>query len=142
MATNATREVDLMARSRVRARGLTKPSAHIAVVIPAFRVENRIAEVIAQMPSFVRTIIAVDDRSPDATGRLLEELASTNPRLVVIHHEHNQGVGGATQSGFREALIKGADIIVKVDGDGQMDPRFIKDLITPVLAGQAEYTKG
>jgi dolichol-phosphate mannosyltransferase len=142
MKTDATREVDLMASPRVRARGLMKPSAHIAVVIPAFRVENHIVEVIAQMPSFVRTIIAVDDRSPDATGRLLDELASSDRRLVVIHHERNQGVGGATQSGFREALIKGADIIVKVDGDGQMDPRFIKDLIAPILAGQAEYAKG
>jgi dolichol-phosphate mannosyltransferase len=94
------------------------------------------------VPSFVQTIIAVEDHSPDGTGWLLDRLAAINQRLVVIHHEKNQGVGGATRSGFREALRRGADIVVKVDGDGQMNPLHINELIAPILAGRAEYTKG
>ena len=54
---------------------LPEPSIHVAVVIPAYRVENHIAEVIALMPALVRTIIAVDDKSPDDTGQLLDQLA-------------------------------------------------------------------
>jgi dolichol-phosphate mannosyltransferase len=117
-------------------------SPNVAVVIPAFRVENYVAGVISGIPSGVQTIIAVEDRSPDSTGEVLDRLASIERRLVVIHHDQNKGVGGATQSGYREALRRGADIVVKVDGDGQMDPEYIERLVAPIVAGQAEYTKG
>jgi glycosyltransferase involved in cell wall biosynthesis len=116
--------------------------SHVAVVIPAFRVEDYIAEVIEEVPAFVRTIIVVDDRSPDRTGELLERLARTNQRLVIIHHEKNQGVGGATLSGYREALRREADVIVKLDGDGQMNPAYVEKLVVPILTGKAEYVKG
>jgi dolichol-phosphate mannosyltransferase len=114
----------------------------LAVVIPAFRVEDYIAAVITRMPPIVRTIVAVEDQSPDSTGELLDRLTSTDRRLVVIHHEQNKGVGGATLSGYREALRRGADIVIKVDGDGQMNPDYIERLVTPIVTGQAEYTKG
>jgi len=117
-------------------------SCHVAVVIPCYRVQDFVASVIDRVPSLVQTIIAVDDYSPDGTGRLLDELVQANRRLVVIHHASNQGVGGATKSGYREALRRGADVIVKLDGDGQMNPACIEQLVSPVLAGQAEYTKG
>jgi dolichol-phosphate mannosyltransferase len=90
----------------------------------------------------VRTIIAVDDQSPDGTGKLLDQVAHTDLRLVVIHHETNRGVGGATKSGYLEALRRGADVIVKLDGDGQMNPEYIEALVAPIVAGQAEYVKG
>jgi glycosyltransferase involved in cell wall biosynthesis len=121
---------------------LTNTSHHVIVVIPAFRTENCIAEVISRVPPFVRTIIAVDDCSPDGTGQLLDQLARTDKRLVVLHHEKNQGVGGATKSGYREALRRGADVVVKLDGDGQMSSDYLESLVSPILAGQAEYTKG
>ena len=117
-------------------------SPHVAIVIPAFRVESCIADVISRVPSFVQTIVAVDDHSPDDTGQLLDQLARTDRRLVVIHHEHNQGVGGATKSGYCEALRRGADVVVKMDGDGQMNPDYVERLIALIVAGQAEYTKG
>jgi dolichol-phosphate mannosyltransferase len=142
MKMDITRQAHSTTSLAIRAKTRKASNCHVAVVIPAFRVENYIADVIAQVPSLVQTIIAVDDHSSDGTGRLLDELALTNQRLVVIHHGQNQGVGGATQSGFREALKRGADIVVKVDGDGQMNPRYIKDLIAPILAGETEYTKG
>jgi glycosyltransferase involved in cell wall biosynthesis len=116
--------------------------SHIAVVIPAFRVEDYISEVIEEVPGFVKTIIVVDDQSPDRTGQLLDRLAMTTQRLVVIHHEKNQGVGGATLTGYREALRRGADVVVKLDGDGQMNPAYIEKLVRPVVAGEAEYAKG
>ncbi|MBS1250819.1 MAG: Undecaprenyl-phosphate mannosyltransferase [Chloroflexi bacterium] len=117
-------------------------SSHIAVVIPAFRVENHIADVISEIPSFVQTIIAVEDQSPDNTGHVLDTLARTEPRLVVINHEQNQGVGGATMSGYQEALRREVDVIVKLDGDGQMDASYIERLIAPIIAGRCEYVKG
>jgi dolichol-phosphate mannosyltransferase len=119
-----------------------EPSPHIAVVIPAYRVEDYVAEVIAQIPPIVQTIIAVDDKSPDGTGRLLDDLAHANDRLVIIHHERNAGVGAATKSGYVEAIRRGADIVVKLDGDGQMSPEYVDSLVAPILSREAEYTKG
>ena len=60
----------------------------------------------------------------------------------MIIHEHNTGVGGATMTGYRHAIDAGADIIVKLDGDGQMDTSRISDLAAPILKGEADYTKG
>lgn len=117
-------------------------SSHIAVVIPAFRVESHIADVISQIPPFVQTIIAVEDHSPDNTGQILDALTKTNPRLVVIHHDQNQGVGGATISGYREAIRRNAEVVVKMDGDGQMDAEYLEKLIEPIMANQCEYAKG
>lgn len=119
-----------------------KSSSYIAVVIPAFRVGQYIAGVIRKVPSFVQTIVAVDDHSSDDTRQVLDQLALTDQRLVVIHHERNEGVGGATKSGYREALRRGADVVVKMDGDGQMNPDYIESLVAPIASGQAEYTKG
>jgi hypothetical protein len=52
------------------------------------------------------------------------------------------GVGGATISGYREALADGATVIVKIDGDGQMDPGLVERFVEPILKGKADYTKG
>jgi dolichol-phosphate mannosyltransferase len=121
---------------------LVEPSPHVAVVVPAYRVVEYVADVIAHVPPVVRTIVAVDDKSPDGTGRLLDTLAHHDDRLVVIHHDRNAGVGAATKSGYAEATRRGADIIVKIDGDGQMNPDYVDSLIAPIVSGEAEYTKG
>ena len=118
------------------------PSHNVMVVIPAYRVEKYISTVIARVPPFVRKVIVVDDHSPDSTGELLDRLSCHDPRLVVIHHEANKGVGGATKSGYLEALRAGADVIVKIDGDGQMNPQYIESLVAPILSRLADYTKG
>lgn len=112
----------------------------IAVVIPAFRVREQVAGVIASMPGEVDHIIVVDDCCPDGSG---DAAARTDePRLTLVRHTENQGVGGATVSGYRKALELGADVIVKVDGDGQMDPAILLDIAAPVLDGRADYAKG
>jgi dolichol-phosphate mannosyltransferase len=114
--------------------------AHIAVVVPCYRVAGQIARVIRGIPDWVRTIVCVDDCSPDDSGERLRRLG--DPRVVVLRHEHNQGVGGAVVTGYRECLRRGADIIVKMDGDDQMDAGHLPTLVEPLLVGQADYAKG
>ncbi len=114
----------------------------IAVVIPAYRVSSQIQEVIQGLPSWIRHIIVVEDASPDDTAAKVQQLMAHDARLILIRHTQNQGVGGAMQSGFRKALELGAEIIVKMDGDGQMDPSYLPALIRPLIEGRADYTKG
>jgi glycosyltransferase involved in cell wall biosynthesis len=113
----------------------------IAVVIPCYRVAQHALDVIAAIPKAVSLIVCVDDAWPDGSGKLIET-ASTDSRVVVLHHECNQGVGGAMVTGYRRALESDATIIVKIDGDGQMDPRLIPAFVAPIAEGEADYTKG
>ncbi|NOT54640.1 MAG: glycosyltransferase family 2 protein [Deltaproteobacteria bacterium] len=119
-------------------RAACQPS--IAVVIPAYRVALLIADVIARIPPEVAHIIVVDDASPDHLQAVLQQLP--DPRLFVLSHHANRGVGGAMKTGFAKALDLEADIIVKIDGDGQMDPRLIPQFVAPILAGHADMSKG
>jgi len=113
----------------------------ISVVIPAYRILQHIEDVIANIPEFVWRIYVIDDACPDGSGRLLDKNLENN-RLRVIYHEQNMGVGGAVMTGYRAAIEDGSDIIVKVDGDGQMDPGLIPYFVEPILSGDADYTKG
>ncbi len=114
----------------------------LAVVIPAYRTEKEILAVLHGIPTFVRHIIVVDDASPDSSADLVAAAAKKNRRLVLIRHTKNQGVGGAMVTGFKKALELGAEIVIKLDGDGQMDPHYIPALITPLITGEADYAKG
>ena len=84
----------------------------------------------------------VDDASPDRTAELVEQASRRDGRVLLIRHEKNRGVGGAMVTGFRKALELGAQIVVKMDGDGQMDARHLPSLLVPLVRGQADYTKG
>jgi len=114
----------------------------IAAVIPAYRVADQIESVLNGLPDYLRYIIVVDDASPDRTSDLVSALASRDGRIVLVRNARNQGVGGAVVAGFCKALELGAQIIVKIDGDGQMDPAYIPALVTPLIEGKADYTKG
>ncbi|MBV8199187.1 MAG: glycosyltransferase family 2 protein [Acidobacteria bacterium] len=114
--------------------------ARIAVVIPAFRVAPHIAKVIQAIPEEVWRIVVVDDASPDDTAQIVDGLG--DPRVHLLRHERNGGVGAAMITGYRFALELGADIVVKMDGDDQMDPQYLLPLVEPLLAGEADYTKG
>lgn len=113
----------------------------IAVIIPCFRETAHILDVIAAIGEEVARIFVIDDACPDGTGEHVRN-ACTDGRVEVIVHDRNTGVGGATMTGYKKAIEAGADVIVKVDGDGQMDPSLIPDLVAPVLGGNADYAKG
>jgi len=114
----------------------------IATVIPAYRVERDIETVLQNIPPYIKHIIIVDDASPDSSADLITAAAKKDKRITLIHHTENQGVGGAMISGFRKALELGAQIVIKLDGDGQMDSAHIPALITPLIQGKADYVKG
>jgi glycosyltransferase involved in cell wall biosynthesis len=114
----------------------------VAVVIPCYRVSESILDVIELIPAFVRHIIVVDDACPEGSGELVRNRVS-DPRVIVVSHSTNQGVGGAMITGYRAALEQtDAQVVVKLDGDGQMDPRRIPQLLGPILSKEADYTKG
>lgn len=113
----------------------------IHVVIPSYKVERHILEVISRIGKEVTKIWVVDDKCPNGSGELVKQKVK-DKRVSVIFHEFNQGVGGATTTGYSAALEAGADVVVKVDGDGQMHPEDIPALVKPILQGQADYTKG
>lgn len=113
----------------------------IAVVIPCHRVSRHILTLLNAIGREVRHIIVVDDCCPEKTNELVTALCR-DPRVSVVTHPENLGVGGAVMTGYRRALELGARIIVKLDGDGQMDPALIHRFVGPILEGQADYTKG
>ena len=114
----------------------------IATVIPAYRVERDIEAVLQNLPAYIKHIIVVDDASPDSSADLVAGAAKKDRRITLIRHTENQGVGGAMVSGFRKAIELGAQIVIKIDGDGQMAPAHIPALITPLIQGKADYVKG
>lgn len=113
---------------------------HIAVVIPCYNVARHVDAVVRAVPSIVRTIIAVDDASVDETAAVLARCA--DPRLVIVRQASNGGVGSAMLAGYRAALERGADVCVKLDGDGQMDQRLLPALVAPLVSGEADFAKG
>lgn len=113
----------------------------IAVVIPSYKVTQHILGLIAAIGSEVKFIYIVDDSCPDNSGKLVFS-ATNDPRIRVLFHSENQGVGGAVMTGYKAAISDGADVIVKLDGDGQMDPSLILDFVSPIVLRQADYTKG
>lgn len=113
----------------------------IAVVIPCYRETAHICDVLAAIGPEVAHIYLIDDCCPEGTGDFVEANCA-DPRLTVIRHDCNSGVGGAVKTGYRAALADDADIIVKLDGDGQMDPAMIPELIEPIANGRADYCKG
>ena len=113
----------------------------VAVVLPCYKVREHILDVISRIGSEVAHIYVVDDCCPDQSGAYVEENC-TDPRVRLVFNQVNLGVGGAVMAGYREAIKDGADIIVKIDGDGQMDPALLPKIIFPLLKGKADYAKG
>lgn len=113
----------------------------IAVVIPCYRVRDRVVDVIRTVGPEVSRIIVVDDECPENSGEHVRRHCD-DKRVVVLRNDTNLGVGGATKVGYRHALEGGADIVVKLDGDGQMRPALIPELVRPIVEGRADYVKG
>lgn len=116
-------------------------NTRVAVVIPSYKVTRHIVDVIASMPDFVWRIYVVDDACPDGSGKLVAATV-VDERVRVLYHTENRGVGGAMMTGYQAAIADGAEVIVKIDGDGQMDSSLIANFIEPILSGEADYAKG
>lgn len=112
----------------------------VHVVIPAYNVAPRIAAVLKSVPDFVDAITVVDDASRDGTADAAR--AAGDPRVQVLRHDLNRGVGAAMVTGFADALAAGDGIVVKMDGDGQMDPAMLPRLLDPIVEGRCGYAKG
>ena len=115
--------------------------SRIAVVIPCYRVRKHVLNVIQAIGPEVARIFVVDDKCPEETGKFVSE-NSDDPRVTVLSHDVNQGVGAAVMTGYRAAILENVDIVVKIDGDEQMDPSLIGRFIQPIIDGSADYTKG
>jgi dolichol-phosphate mannosyltransferase len=113
----------------------------IAVVIPCYRVKQHIGSVLAAIGPEVDAVYCVDDACPEASGDYIERECK-DPRVQVLRHVQNQGVGGAVMTGYAQGIADGARVLVKIDGDGQMDPRLLAAFASPILRGEADYAKG
>ena len=112
----------------------------ICVILPAHNEAEHIVGVIRNLPQWVTAIVVVDDVSTDDTVEVVETLK--DPRITLVCHSENTGVGGAMVDGYRDALELGCDILVKMDADGQMDTADLPRLLRPLVEGHAEYAKG
>jgi len=112
----------------------------IAVVIPAYKVEQSIHTVLSKIQKWIYAIIVIDDGSPDKTSKTVRDFK--DDRITLIIHHKNQGIGAALLSGYSYALNLGVEIVVKIDGDDQMNLDYLPDLLEPILNGTADYTKG
>lgn len=115
--------------------------ARIAVVVPCYRVRDHVLGVIEGLPADIFRIYVVDDACPEGSGDWVQSQCHDS-RVQVIRNPTNLGVGGAVMVGYRQAITDGADIIVKMDGDGQMDAAGLPKLVGPILRREADYTKG
>jgi glycosyltransferase involved in cell wall biosynthesis len=111
----------------------------VAVVVPAFDEERLVGETIRGIPDFVDRIFVVDDASRDGTASAAQE--TDDPRVEVLRHERNTGVGAAIATGYRRALEEGVDVTCVMAADNQMDPAELRSLVEPVVLGEVEYAK-
>jgi dolichol-phosphate mannosyltransferase len=128
-------------RRMLRAFDPTLDGAGVWLVVPCYKVKAHILQVIAKTPAWVEGIVCVDDACPEHSGDFIEQ-NNADKRVVVVRLAENQGVGGATMAGYREAIARGGQVLVKVDGDDQMDLGYIAHLVAPILLGEADYAKG
>lgn len=113
----------------------------VAVVIPCYKVKKHIVGVIEAIGQEVERIYVIDDCCPEDSGDYVKAHC-TDSRIRILRHTVNQGVGGAVMTGYQAAISDQIDVIVKIDGDGQMDPRLLLNFVTPILKREADYTKG
>jgi glycosyltransferase involved in cell wall biosynthesis len=113
----------------------------VAVVVPAHNEETLLSTTLAGIPDFVDRIVVVDDASGDATGARAREAAAADPRVELVVHERNRGVGAAIVTGYRRAIADGVDVTCVMAADNQMDPDDLASLVEPVVRGEVDYAK-
>ncbi len=113
----------------------------ISIVIPAYKCKGHILSVLGKIPQNVSQVYVVDDACPEKTGEFVSQNCSDS-RVKVLFRFQNGGVGAAMKTGYEQALQEGFDIVIKVDGDDQMDLGLLPKLVDPIIKGYADYTKG
>lgn len=114
----------------------------VSVVVPAYNEGTQIRQVIETMPDFVDFIVIVDDKSRDNTREVVQDCQRQHPRVVLLAHEVNQGVGAAIASGYQWSRDNDIDVAVVMAGDGQMDPADLPAILEPVVSEGVDYSKG
>lgn len=114
--------------------------ARVAVVVPAWNEARLIATTLRSIPAFVDHIVVVDDASVDATPSRVT--AIRHPRIELLRHPKNRGVGAAIATGYAHAFACGADVVAVMAADAQMDPADLAPLLRPILMAEADYVKG
>jgi len=114
----------------------------IALVIPAHNEERFIVATLTTTPEFVDRIFLVDDASQDSTNLLASSVAGSDPRIKVVRHQKNSGVGASVTHGYKLAMAEGFDIVARMDGDNQMPPSVLAKLLDPIVEEKAEFAKG
>lgn len=114
--------------------------AKIAVVVPSYNEARWIGETVSTMPAFVDDILVVDDASRDDTSD--RAALAGDPRVTVVRHEENRGVGAAIVTGYRAARARGAEVVAVMAGDGQMHPDDLLRVVEPVVRREHDYVKG
>ena len=114
----------------------------ISVVVPCYNEENQINGVIETMPDYVDKMVVVDDCSRDNTISVVEAAMDREPKVILIKHEKNQGVGGAIATGYNWSRDNNIDAAVVMAGDGQMDPIDLPAILNPVVNNETDYSKG
>lgn len=113
----------------------------VAVVIPAFKVSSKIVSVIKEIDKSVSNIFVIDDKCPEQSGTKVRSTFK-DKRIQVLFNESNLGVGGSTMRGYVEAMKTTVTYVVKLDGDGQMDPKLISKFVNALELTGADYAKG
>ena len=111
----------------------------IGLVIPCYKVSKNINNVVDNVPNFVDKIYLVDDKCPENS---VKKIRSKSRKIKKIYRSINGGVGAAIKDGYKFSLKDNNYLTVRIDGDGQMDPKLIKNFIEPIISKKAEFTKG
>ncbi|MGH3080760.1 MAG: glycosyltransferase family 2 protein [Gaiellaceae bacterium] len=111
----------------------------VAVVVPAHDEEGLIGATLATIPELVDRVYVVDDHSQDETAARAQEAG--DPRVEVISHARNEGVGAAIVTGYKRALAEGIDVVAVMAADGQMDPADLEQIAGAVARGEVDYAK-
>lgn len=114
----------------------------ISIIIPAYNIGEPIIDFLNKIPEYVDKIYLIDDHCPMNTGMIAQKKSADSSRLSIIFNTTNLGVGGSVKIGYEKCLSDKSDIVVKIDGDNQMDPSEIKNLLMPIISGDCDYSKG
>lgn len=112
----------------------------ISVIVPCYREAKLVGQTLNRIPPWVDHICAVDDGSDDETAAAIGNIE--DPRVQLVQHPNNLGVGAAITTGYRHALARSSELLVVMAGDNQMDPDDLRVLLAPVAEGHADYAKG